>query len=394
MAMMTSASASLISGGVRPLPDSIASVRSFKEHLADPRNLAFGSALRFAVAKDLGVRFPFGAAGASLVSAAQSQAPVIAPSGVVPLYGTANMIQPGEWISIWGSNLAPETATWNGDFPTSLGNVSVQINGKPAYLIYVSPGQIDLQAPDDTTRGTVSVVVTTPAGSATSSVTLVGVSPSFSLIDSQHVSGIILRRDHSGAFAGGTYDILGPTGNALGYPTVAAQPGDEVELYAVGFGPTRTFVPAGQAFTGQARITSPMSLYINNVFVRPTFVGLSSAGLYQINFVVPAGLGVGDVPIQAVVDGVSTQAGVFFSLQSGIGYPITYTGIGTPGFGFGGGTGGFPFGGGTGGAPVGTGGGAPGGGGTGGGGTGGGTGGSAALARPPIYLPKLKFPGK
>ena len=32
------------------------------------------------------------------------------------------------------------TAVWNGDFPTSLGGTSVTINGRPAYLSFVSSG--------------------------------------------------------------------------------------------------------------------------------------------------------------------------------------------------------------------------------------------------------------
>jgi hypothetical protein len=43
-------------------------------------------------------------------------------------------IEPGEWVSIYGTNLASTTATWNGDFPVSLGGTGVTINGKQAYL--------------------------------------------------------------------------------------------------------------------------------------------------------------------------------------------------------------------------------------------------------------------
>ena len=105
------------------------------------------------------------AAALETVQAAQCTAPAISPGGVVPLYGTVNIIQPGGWVSIYGTNLAAGTAVWNGDFPTSLGGTSVTINGKPAYLSLVSPGQINLQAPDDTATGAVPVVVTTSAGS-------------------------------------------------------------------------------------------------------------------------------------------------------------------------------------------------------------------------------------
>jgi uncharacterized protein (TIGR03437 family) len=57
-------------------------------------------------------------------------------------------------------------------------------------------------------------------------------------------------------------------------------------------------------------------LLINSVPVLPAFSGLTSAGLYQLNIVhLPAGLGVGDVPLLAAVGGVQTQTGVVISLQ-------------------------------------------------------------------------------
>jgi uncharacterized protein (TIGR03437 family) len=242
------------------------------------------------------------------------QAPSILPAGIVPLDSTASTIQPGEWVSIWGSNLASGTTVWGGNFPTSLGGTSVKINGKAAYLSLVSPGQINLQAPDDPATGTVPVLVTTANGSATSTVTLGEFAPSFALLDSTHVAGIIPKSDGSGAYGGGTYDILGPTGSSLGYPTVAAKAGDTVELYGVGFGPTNRTVPAGQAFSGAAPTTNPVSLLINNVSVTPTFAGLSGAGLYQINLTIPGGIGTGDVSLQATVGGVQTQSGVVISL--------------------------------------------------------------------------------
>jgi len=112
------------------------------------------------------------------------------------------------------------------------------INGKPAYLSFVSPGQINLQAPEDTTIGPVPVVVTTTGGTATATVNLAPFAPSLLLLDSKHVAGIILRTDGSGAYGGGTYDIIGPTGTSLGYRTVAPRAGDTISLFGTGFGPT------------------------------------------------------------------------------------------------------------------------------------------------------------
>jgi uncharacterized protein (TIGR03437 family) len=217
------------------------------------------------------------------------------------------MIEPGEWVSIYGSNLAPGIANWNGDFPTSLNGTSVTVDGKPAYLEYVSPSQINFQVPDDTARGSVPVVITTTIGTVTSTATLDPFSPSFFLLDNKHVAAIIVRSDG--------YDILGPTGTSLGYQTVAAKAGDIVELFGTGFGPTNPAVPAGQPFSGAAPTTSPVTIRINNVNVTPLFSGLSGAGLYQLNLTIPPGLGTGDVSLQASVGGVQTPTGVVISLQ-------------------------------------------------------------------------------
>ena len=241
--------------------------------------------------------------------------PTITANGVVPVYSKATTIQPTSWISIYGTNLATSTALWTGNFPTSLGGASVTIDGKSGYLYYASPTQINLQAPSDTATGSVPVVVMNANGTVTSTVTLGQFGPSFSLLDGTHVAGIILRSDGSGAFGGGTYDIVGPTGTSLGYKTVAAKAGDSLVLFGVGFGPTTPPVAAGQAFSGAAATNSAVTLLINSKSETPAFAGLTSAGLYQFNMTVPAGLGTGDVPLQATLGGVMTPSGVVLSLQ-------------------------------------------------------------------------------
>jgi uncharacterized protein (TIGR03437 family) len=257
---------------------------------------------------------PFTVFAARIV--AGSGPPTITQNGIVPIYSSTPVIQPGSWVSIYGNNLASGTAMWNGEFPISLGGTSVTINNKPAYLSYVSPSQINLQAPDDATTGSVSVAVTTANGTATSTVILGQFGPSFSVLDGKHAAGIILRSDGSGAYGGGTYDIVGPTGTSLGYKTVAAKAGDTLELFGTGFGPTNPKVPAGAAYSGSAPTTNTVQLLINGTPVTTSFAGITSAGLYQLNVVaMPAGLGTGDVSLQATVGGNRTQSGVLLSLQ-------------------------------------------------------------------------------
>ena len=305
LAMATGTSAAQIRGEAETTAmEPAASARAVNQHLASSRNIPLANLVRAARAADRAHANSANAAGAPSISA----------GGIVPLYSKASVIQAGEWISIYGANLAAQTTLWNNDFPTSLGGVTVTINNKPAYLLFVSPNQINLQAPDDTATGTVPVVVTTPAGAATATVTLSQYAPSFSLLDNQHVSGIILRADNSGTYGAGAYDVLGPPAT-IGARTMPARAGDSVVLFGIGFGPTTPFVPAGHVYSGAAPTTDTLHLYIGNAIVNTMFVGLSSAGLYQINLKIPAGLGKGDIPLHAIIGGAQTPADVFIPLD-------------------------------------------------------------------------------
>jgi uncharacterized protein (TIGR03437 family) len=243
-----------------------------------------------------------------------SSVPAISPGGVVPVYSPVSTIQPGSWISIYGSNLASGTAIWNNDFPTSLGGTSVTVDGKPAFLWYVSPTQITLQAPDDTATGTVTVAVTTALGTGTSTVTLAPYGPSFSLFDAKHVAAVIVTPNGTGAYAGGTYDLLGPSG-AFAFNTRPVEAGEVLMLFGVGFGPTTPQVPAGQAFSGAAPTNSPVTITIGGVTANVAFSGITEAGLYQFNLTVPPGTGSGDQPLQATVNGVRTPDGPVVSVR-------------------------------------------------------------------------------
>jgi uncharacterized protein (TIGR03437 family) len=242
-------------------------------------------------------------------------APAISHGGVVPVYSPVSTIQPGSWVSIYGSDLASTTALWNGDFPTSLGGTSVTIDGKPAYLWYVSPTQINLQVPDDTATGTVDVVVTTGSGTAASTVTLAPYGPSLSLLgDGRHVAGEILTPNGTGAYGGGTYDLGGPS-NTFSYNTRPVKAGETLVLFGVGFGPTTPHVPAGQVFTAAAPTTSPVTITIGGVPALVGFSGITEAGLYQINLTVPQGTGSGDQALVATVNGVQTPLSPVVSVQ-------------------------------------------------------------------------------
>jgi uncharacterized protein (TIGR03437 family) len=237
--------------------------------------------------------------------------PTINAGGVVPVFSSANTIAPGSWISIYGTNMASGTTIWNGNFPTMLGGTSVTINNKPAYIWYVSPTQVNVQAPDDTAAGTVIVVVTTAAGSASSSVTLEQYGPSFSLFNGKYPAAIAPGTGNGNSGAG--YDYIGPAG-AFSFPSRPVNPGETVILFGVGFGPTTPAVPAGVVFSGAAPCVATPQITIGGVTAQVTFAGIIEAGLFQFNVVVPNVSG-GDQLLVATVGGVSTPAGVYLTVQ-------------------------------------------------------------------------------
>jgi len=240
--------------------------------------------------------------------------PAITTGGVVPIYSSATVIQPGSWISIYGTGLANGTYLWSGNFPTTLGGTTVTIDGKAAYLWSVSPTQINLQAPNDTTTGSVKVIVTTSAGSASSTVTLAAYGPSFSLLTaSNYAAAEILTPSGTGAYGGGTYDLAGPSG-FFTFNTRPVKAGEILELFGVGFGPTTPAVSAGKAFTGTAPTANSVTVTIGGVTAKVLFSGMTEAGVYQLNVVVP-GVASGDQPLLATAGGVSTPANVLIAVQ-------------------------------------------------------------------------------
>jgi uncharacterized protein (TIGR03437 family) len=241
--------------------------------------------------------------------------PTINTGGVVPVFSSANTVQAGSWISIYGTNFSSGTSTWNGDFPQSLGGVSVTIDSQPAYLWLVSPTQINLQVPADTKTGQVAVAVTTLDGVANSTVNLAPYAPSFSLLNSKYATALVVTSGPGNSGAG--YDLIGPTG-AFSFTTRPVKAGETLILYGVGFGPTNPGVAPGQALSGTATSVTLPTIKIGGQTAQVNFGGMIEAGLFQFNVVVP-NAGSGDQLLQASFPGISgtptTPANVYITLQ-------------------------------------------------------------------------------
>jgi endoglucanase len=216
-------------------------------------------------------------------------------NGASFLAGTAS----ATWTTIEGTNLSQVTASWqlsdfiNNQLPTMLDGVSVSIDGIPAYVAYVSPSQINVLAPDDSALGSVTVQVTNSAGTATAEVEKEGFSPAFFTFPGNYVAAV---------HANGT--LVAPAGLFLGGGP--AQPGENVELYGTGFGPTNPPVPTGQIVSQPEPTANQVTVSIGGVNSQVTFEGLVGPGLYQFNATIPVNTPNGDAIVTATVQGQSS----------------------------------------------------------------------------------------
>lgn len=221
-------------------------------------------------------------------------------------------IAPNTWIAIKGVNLAPtgDSRIWGAaDFvgaqmPTALDKVGVTVNGKSAYVYYISPTQINVLTPPDAMSGAVQVVVTNNgAASAGFTAQAQPLSPSFFIFN----GGPYVAAVHAN---GG---FVGPTSLYPG-TTTPAKPGETLLLYANGFGPTSVPVAAGS--TTQSGTLSPMlAIKIGGVTASGTFAGLVAPGEFQFNVTVPASVADGDQTVTATYNGSTTQAGTLLTIQ-------------------------------------------------------------------------------
>lgn len=162
-----------------------------------------------------------------------AQRPVIDPGGV----RNAASYTPGirGLVAIFGSNLASstETATTT-PLPTTLGGTRVTFGGEAAFLLYVSPKQINLQVPFTEKDG---VVVTTAAGSSDEYP-----------IDNNNFSQVgLFTADGSGCGQAAALNVSAATGAvSINSPSNSASPGDFLSLYGTGvYAYKPTYIPDG-----------------------------------------------------------------------------------------------------------------------------------------------------
>lgn len=212
------------------------------------------------------------------------------------------------YVEVYGANFATTQRLWGGnDFngvnaPTSLDGVSVTVNGRPAFIYFISPNQININTPEDTATGPVAIQVRTPLGTSnTVMVNRARLSPTLQTVPQFNVDGkqyvVALTPDFS--------TFIGRPGLLPGVSFALAKPGDTVSIYALGCGPTNPPTQAGVIAAQGSALSLPFQLRIGGQLANVTFGGLVGAtiGLYQFNVVIP-NVAPGDQPIELVVDGI------------------------------------------------------------------------------------------
>jgi uncharacterized protein (TIGR03437 family) len=249
--------------------------------------------------------------------------PVISPSGVITAsnYGAFQAIAPGTWVEIYGVNLATTPSqTWAGsDFvgtqaPSALGGTTVTIGGKPTFIDFVSPGQVNVQVPSGVAAGPQPLVVTTAGGS----------SAPYSVTVNTNEPGLLAPL----AFIlKGTQNVVALVSNTLTYvlpvavpgvTTAKARPGDSITLYGIGFGLVTPNIAAGQIVQDSNALASSFQISFAGVPATTTYAGLAPGyvGLYQFNVVVPNVAASDTVPLTFTLGGVKGPQNLVIAIQN------------------------------------------------------------------------------
>lgn len=231
------------------------------------------------------------------------------PAGIVNAASSAPFtaaISPGSLISLYGTNLASKQAVATGlPFPSTLEKVQVLVNGRQAPVYFVSSGLVSALVPQ-ATEGPIARIEVLNDGVRSNAVTVFVAKSSagvFTIPSGGLGDGAVLHPDYSRVTSS--------------RPALA---GETLALFLTGLGAVDR--PVGD---GQAGPTSPLSYVTDKVNVimggktaTITYAGLAPglAGLYQVNFVVPAGLQPGSVSLDvAGADSYTAEAVLPFGVS-------------------------------------------------------------------------------
>jgi len=214
-------------------------------------------------------------------------------------------VVPGGWFYIGGSDFSDVTRTWGtGDFtdtttlPTDLNGVEVWVNGAPVPVYFISPTQVNAQAPSNIS-GTMTVqVFRLGIGSNIVTAQVAQIQPSiyYYQVGTKNYAAALFQ----------DYSLMGDPAVVPG--THKALPGDIIQLYASGLASS----PAGNVISSPIPI-SGVGVNIGTASASVLAAALVAPGQFQVNFIVPQ-LAPGEYPITVTSDAKTSPANVLFEI--------------------------------------------------------------------------------
>jgi uncharacterized protein (TIGR03437 family) len=210
----------------------------------------------------------------------------LSPTGIVNTASFAPFtagIAPGDFISLFGTNLAPDKQTaYTVPFPTKLDGVQVTINGLPAPVQFVSPGQISAIVPYAVGSSIATIQVNNNGVLSNTVTTFVNLTAPGVFTQSENGVG------YGAVLHAGDYSLVTAQN--------PAQVGEIVSVYLTGLGTTNPVIQDGSAGPASSQTNNTIYVYIGGVEATVGYSGLAPqlAGLYQINVTVPSGVTAGD----------------------------------------------------------------------------------------------------
>jgi len=234
----------------------------------------------------------------------------ISSNGYFTIFGT-NFAPPGTSRQLASSDIV------NGSLPTNLGSTCVNVGPARAFLSYLSPTQVNAIAPSLPATGLVALSVVTNCAtpneitSPVVNVRVAAATPEF-LYWQQNTNG----QDPVIAVDAVHGDYIGPPGLIPGLTFKAATAGDVLTIYGISFGQTGSGPAPGLIPSAADSVTPGYSVTIGGTSASVSYVGVTpgSAGLYQVNVTVPAGLAPGNHSIVLTVNGASSPVGAFIAI--------------------------------------------------------------------------------
>jgi uncharacterized protein (TIGR03437 family) len=214
--------------------------------------------------------------GNSLIRLLTPVYPAINAGGVANAASGAAKLSPGSLATVYGSNFATIASTASAPLPTTLGNVSVAVNGVAAPILFVNANQVNFQVPSSTQVGTASVAVSEVGGFGnTISVPVTAAAPGLFLSS----TGTAVAQNYP------DYSLNGPSNPIAG--------GGVIIAYLTGIGTVSPAIPDGTK-TPSSPLSSAVgcTATIGGAPAQVMFAGLTPGyvGLAQANIVVPTGL--------------------------------------------------------------------------------------------------------